>query len=104
MLEWNGNNGKSYFYQSEYPYDVDQSYADAGFAGYKVADTVKTHSAWGTGVYSYFRDHTVVINSGIKAPKTGSVTFHNALSVFLNGKGQINHVINDEGNAVRMGD
>lgn len=26
LLEWNGENGKTYFYQSEYPYDVDQAY------------------------------------------------------------------------------
>ena len=42
MLEWNGENGKTYFYQSEYPYDVTQAnYGDKGFAAYKVADNVQ---------------------------------------------------------------
>jgi len=100
MLEWNGDNGKTYFYQSEYPYDVDQSYADAGYAGYKVNDSVNNHEAWGVGVYSYFRDHDVTINSGIQAPQKPGIKFHNSLSVFLNGKGSINHVIDNMGSAV----
>lgn len=40
LLEWNGEKGRTYFYQSELPYDVDQSYGDAGFVGYKVGDHV----------------------------------------------------------------
>jgi hypothetical protein len=28
LLEWNGENGRTYFYQSEFPYDVNQSYGD----------------------------------------------------------------------------
>lgn len=41
MLEWNGENGESYFFQSEYPYDVTQeNYGDKGFAAYKVGDDV----------------------------------------------------------------
>jgi hypothetical protein len=31
------------------------------------------------------------------------VTFTNSLTVFLNGKGAINHVINNSGGAVRAG-
>lgn len=103
MLEWNGENGKTYFYQSEYPYDVDHTYADAGFASYKVGDNVNNHEAWGVGVYSYFRDFTVNMESGIKAPQKPGVKFHNSLSVFLNGNGMINHVINDQGDAVHSG-
>ena len=36
LLEWNGENGRTYFYQSELPYDVDNSYAESGFSSYKV--------------------------------------------------------------------
>ena len=57
---WNGNGGRVYFYQSEMPYDPpDQAawrHGDVnGFASYKVADGVKTHEAWGLGVYTVFR-------------------------------------------------
>ena len=100
MLEWNGENGRTYFYQSEYPYDVDTDYASAGFASYKVGENVSTHEAWGVGVYSFFRDHTVDMDSGIKAPSNEGVKFHNSLSVFLNGNGSIKHVINGDGDTV----
>lgn len=61
LLEWNGENGKTYFYQSEYPYDVSQAnYGDLNYAAYKVGDNVKNHDAWGAGVYTYFRDYDVI--------------------------------------------
>ena len=49
---WNGDDGRTYFYQSEIPYDPpDQaSYTSApgtnGWASYKVADKVANHEAW----------------------------------------------------------
>ena len=81
--------------QSTHPYDVDTDYADAGFASYKVGDNVSTHEAWGVGVYSFFKDHTVDMESGIKAPSNEGVKFHNSLSVLLNGSGSIKHIINE---------
>ena len=57
---WNGNGGRTYFYQSEIPYDPPNqaSYTSApgvnGWASYKVADGVTSHEAWGLGVYSVF--------------------------------------------------
>jgi len=102
LVEWNGENGKTIFYQSEYPYDVNQAnYGDKKFAAYKVADSVETHTGYGVGAYSYFRDNDVQMGSGIQAPKKAGVSFVNSLSVFLNGKGSINHVIDDEGTEVR---
>lgn len=69
MLEWNGENGESYFFQSEYPYDVTQeNYGDKGYAAYKVGDDVQSHKSWGAGVYSFFRDHAVIVESGIQTP------------------------------------
>lgn len=101
LLQWNGENGKSYFYQSEFPYDVTQAnYGDKGFAAYKVGDNVTNHEAYGTGAYSFFRDNDVTINSGIKAPSKSGVTLTNALTVFLNGKGRIEHVVDGEGGQV----
>lgn len=69
MLVWNGNGGKSYFYQSEYPYDVTQAnYGDKGYVAYKVGDNVTSHQAYGIGAYSFFRDNAVTVENGIKAP------------------------------------
>ena len=56
---WNGENGATYFYQSEIPYDpvTQESWMDGdqkGYASYKVADSVKNHRAIGLGIYSFF--------------------------------------------------
>lgn len=104
MLVWNGENGKSYFYQSEFPYDVtQQNYGTQGYAAYKVADHVQKHDAYGVGAYSYFRDTYVDVPSGIVCPSRIGVAFHNSLNVFLNGFGGISHVINDQGGAANSG-
>lgn len=96
MLEWNGDKGRSYFYQSEFPYDVTQeNYGDKKFAAYKVADNVTSHEAYGIGAYTFMRDYECDIESGIQAPETDGVQFTNSLSVWLNGKGKISHVINE---------
>ena len=106
-LQWNGNGGRVYFYQSEMPYDVpDQSSwmsgATNGYASYKVADTVTSHEAWGVGVYSYFRDAAVKANSSIEAPAVKGVKFHHLTTVWLNGQAgsEITHIINSTGGRV----
>lgn len=67
--------------------------------GYRVNANVTSHEAYGVGVYSFFRDNWVTVNTGISAPERAGVAFHNSLSVFLNGNGQISHVINNYGDA-----
>ena len=101
LVEWNGNNGHVYFYQSEYPYDVTQeNYGNMGYVSYKVNDNVSSHYGFGIGTYSYFRDHFVDVKAGIESPTRDQVTFLNSLTVFLNGNGQIDHVIDSTGSAV----
>ena len=94
---WNGNGGRTYFYQSEIPYDPpDQpSYTSAsgmnGWASYKVADTVNHHEAWGLGIYSVFRRPNVVLTRAIEVPVTPSVRFHSMITVALDDKGEISN-------------
>jgi hypothetical protein len=104
---WNGNGGRVYMYQSEMPYDVpDQSSwmsgKTNGFASYKVANSVRSHEAWGVGVYCFFRDAPVKAHSAIEAPAAAGVKFHNLTTVWLNGKAgsEITHVINNVGGRV----
>jgi len=98
MTVWNGNNGQVFFYQSEFPYDVNTSYATSGYVSYRVHPQVHSHHAYGVGAYSYFRDYPVFVNSGFEYDgPSKDVTFKQAISVFLNGMGGINHVINDRG-------
>lgn len=99
LVLWNGDRGATYFYQSELPYGVNQSFGDAGYAGYHVADGVKAHKGIGVGVYSFMRDHPVTVESGIKCPPELESSFMYPLTVFLSGQGTIKHVINDKGNA-----
>jgi hypothetical protein len=100
---WNGNGGRTYFYQSEIPYDPpDQvSYTSAmgvaGWASYKVADGVTRHEAWGLGIYSVFRHPNVVLTRAIEAPETPGVQFHHIITVALGDKGTIENVIDNVG-------
>jgi hypothetical protein len=105
---WNGSGGRTYFYQSEIPYDPpnQSSYTSApgvnGWASYKVADGVTSHEAWGLGVYSVFIYPDVVLTRAIETPKKPSVRFHDIITVALGDHGAISHVIDDTGEATAM--
>jgi hypothetical protein len=105
---WNGNGGRTYFYQSEIPYDPPNqtSYTSApgvnGWASYKVADRVTNHQAWGLGVYSVFQHPDVVLTRAIETPKQPQVRFNNMITVALGDHGEISHVIDDNGEATAM--
>ena len=100
---WNGNRGRTYFYQSEIPYDPpDQaSFTSAagtnGWASYKVADDVTEHEAWGLGIYSVFRKPNVVLTRAIEVPRKPGVRFQHMITVALDDKGEISNVIDDKG-------
>jgi hypothetical protein len=100
---WNGNHGRTYFYQSEIPYDPpDQpSYTSApgtnGWASYKVADKVTSHEAWGLGIYSVFRHPNVTLTRAIEVPVAPGVRFHHMITVALDNLGEISNVIDDKG-------
>ena len=105
---WKGNGGRTYFYQSEIPYDppTQASYASApgvnGWASYKVADGVSTHEAWGLGIYSVFIYPDVILTRAIEVPKSAQIRFHDMITVALGDHGAITHVINDTGEATAM--
>lgn len=105
---WNGNGGRTYFYQSEIPYDPPNqvSYTSApgvnGWASYKVADGVTSHEAWGLGVYSVFIYPDVVLTRAIETPKSPQVRFHDMITVALGEHGGISHVIEDTGEATSI--
>jgi hypothetical protein len=100
---WNGNAGRTYFYQSEIPYDPpDQSSYTSpsgpnGWASYKVADTVTSHQAWGLGIYSVFRKPDVILTRAIEVPTNSNIRFHDMITVALGNKGEISNVINNTG-------
>jgi predicted heme/steroid binding protein len=98
LVSWNGEDGEVYFYQSELPYDVTQdNYANKGYHSYHVADKVQRHTSHGAGVYSFFRDNDVHMDTGIKAPSGSGIKFNNAFNKMLSGNGGIDHVLNTQG-------
>ena len=97
LTVWNGEDGATYFYQSELPYDVNQQQY-SNYSGYRVSAMVEQHKAYGLGVYCFFRDHSVTVQSGIVAPSHLEPNFVHPLTVFLTGNGAILHVLNDKGN------
>jgi F5/8 type C domain len=102
---WNGNGGRTYFFQNEMPYDPpDQASwmngSTRGYAAYKVADSVTSHEAWGVGSYCYFNvNPSEVSERAFEVPNASGVKFHDLLTVSLGGVGTINHVINSTGAA-----
>ena len=105
---WNGDNGKTYFYQCELPYDVptqaDWMSDKNGYAAYKVNDEVTSHAATAMGVYEVFvhTNEYIKLNSAIEVPETAHIT--NACTVSLgNVNGEITHIVNDKGDAVGSG-
>ncbi|MCU1682596.1 MAG: Ricin lectin [Amycolatopsis sp.] len=105
---WNGNDGRTYFFQNEMPYDVpDQGTwrgGGNGYAAYKVADTVTNHQAWGLGSYCYFSTNpSVVADRAFEVPNTPGVSLHGLVTVSLGGTGTITNIINDTGGSVNSG-
>jgi hypothetical protein len=100
---WNGNGGRTYFYQNEMPYDPPNQAAwmngsTRGYAAYKVADSVTTHEGWGLGSYCVFTsDASIVAERAFEVPTKAGVKFHNMVTVSLGGRGTIAHVINNTG-------
>ncbi|MFI6072695.1 ricin-type beta-trefoil lectin domain protein [Actinoplanes sp. NPDC051343] len=106
---WNGNGGKTYFYQNEMPYDVPNQAAymngsTQGWAAYKVADSVTTHEAWGVGSYCFFNTNNAVVNAhAVETPVKSGIKFHDVITESLGGVGTISHVVNNSGDAARSG-
>ncbi|MFE9311946.1 discoidin domain-containing protein [Streptomyces sp. NPDC088353] len=100
---WNGERGRTIFFQNEKAYDVPNAAAIThdgivGYAAYKVADTVNTHEAWGLGSYCNFTaDPSIVQAHGFQVPVKSGVKLHDILVISLGGMGQYAHVVNNTG-------
>lgn len=103
---WNGERGKTVFFQNELPYDAPNQAAwqhggTLGYAAYKVSESVKTHELWGGGSYIFTNvDPSLHASHAFEVPLTAGVRLHDLSTVSLNGAGTIDHVVNDTGGAV----
>jgi hypothetical protein len=105
-VTWNGNGGRTFFFQNEMPYDPPNQATwrtgANGYAAYKVADGVTSHEGWGLGSYCFFNVNPAIhADRGFEVPVTAGVRFHDLLTVSLGGTGTIDHVINNTGAAAQ---
>ncbi|MQY09987.1 hypothetical protein SRB5_00910 [Streptomyces sp. RB5] len=100
---WNGERGRTIFFQNEKAYDVPNAAAIThdgivGYAAYKVADSVNTHEAWGLGSYCNFTaDPSIVQQHGFQVPVKSGIKLHDIQVISLGGMGQYAHVVNNTG-------
>jgi hypothetical protein len=108
---WNGENGRTIFFQNEMPYDVPSQAAWSsaggvdGWAAYKVGANVKTHAAWGLGSYCFFNiagaNTHIDASRAFEVPDAAGVKLRDILTVSLGGNGTISHVVNGAGGAAQ---
>lgn len=104
---WNGENGATYMYQSEFPYDPPnqaswQRGGSNGYPSYKVADTVTKHISMGMGFYCIFHNNVRVENA-MESPNVPGVAPKHLITVWLSpgNDSEITHIINGTGAAAR---
>jgi hypothetical protein len=104
---WNGQGGTDLFFQNENPYEVPSqsvwmsSATQDGYPAFYIPNSVTSFTGYGMGSYSYFDQGVSIENAeAFQAPDTSGVVFNDILTVFLNGSGGIESVINGTGAAV----
>ena len=119
---WTGEDGRTYFYQNETPYDpvsqdryLSHNGTVEGWASYKVANTVNNHFAAGLGVYAVFihtgpgrnKSESVFLKNAIEVPNKPGVTVKHACIIDLSGGSGvatgIRSVVNGAGPGVKAG-
>ncbi|MGH3165325.1 MAG: discoidin domain-containing protein, partial [Trebonia sp.] len=107
---WNGQGGTDLFFQNENPYEVPSQSAwmssatQDGYPAFYLPNSVTSFTGYGMGSYSYFDQGVSIENAmAFQAPDSSGVVFHDILTVFLNGSGGIESVINGTGAAVDSG-
>jgi hypothetical protein len=104
---WNGQGGTDIFFQNENPYEVPSqsvwmsSATQDGYPAFYLPSSVTSFTGYGMGSYSYFDQGVAIENAmGFQAPQTSGIHFNDLFTVFLNGSGGIESVINGTGAAV----
>jgi hypothetical protein len=101
---WNGQGGEDIFFQNENPYEVPSQAAwmssptQDGYPALYIPSTVTTFQGYGLGSYSYFDQGVAIENAeAFQVPDVSGVQLHDLLTVFLNGSGGIESVVNGVG-------
>jgi hypothetical protein len=106
-VQWDGQGGKVVFFQNENPYEVPAqsdwmaSGTQDGYSALYIPSSVTSFAGYGMGSYSFFDQGVAIENAmAFQAPATSGVQFNDIFTVFLNGAGGIESVINGTGAAV----
>ncbi|QEN03667.1 adenylyl cyclase [Thiospirochaeta perfilievii] len=109
---WLGEYGKTFFYQSELPYDPPNQNSWStknrlGYASYKVGDHVHNHEAYGLGIYAFMgikdnTDKNVHIDCAVETPERPGINIHH-ITCFSKGYGTIYNCLNSRGGSVQPG-
>lgn len=100
---WEGERGRTYFYQCETPYDA--KYQDRyksengtrdGYCAYKVADKVNEHLAVGMGIYDVYFGTNIRMENSVEVPEKPGIRIFHLCNVSLSDPGQrgIGYIIN----------
>ena len=108
---WRGQGGTDIFFQNEMPYDPPSQaawMADAttdGYPAFLVTGNVRAFTGYGMGSYCFFdQGIPIVASQAFQVPQTApGVRLHDLLTVFLNGAGGINSVVDGTGGPVNAG-
>jgi hypothetical protein len=110
QVQWNGNGGADYFYQSEMPYDPPNQAAwmdgsSDGYPSIAVASGVTSFHAYGLGVYCYFDVNSSVVSANaLTSPNSSGVQWNDMVTDSLGGVGTIENIINGTGGTVDSSD
>jgi hypothetical protein len=102
---WSGQGGTDIFFQNEMPYDPPSQaawMADAstdGYPAFAITGNVRSFTGYGLGSYCFFNQGLPIeATEAFQAPRTApAVRLHDLLTVFLNGSGSINSVVDGVG-------
>jgi hypothetical protein len=106
---WNGNGGRTYLYQSEFPYDMPNQTSwmngtGNGYASYKVMNTVTAHECWAPGAYAAIHTSGIRVDNAMETPNGSGIKMHNMLIVGLSSNvGYVTHIINGAGGSAGPG-
>lgn len=100
---WEGERGRTFFYQCETPYDakyqdryMSENGTRPGYAAYKVADKVNTHEATGLGIYDVYFKTDIRMENSMEVPEKPGIRIFHLCDVSLSDPGDrgIGYVIN----------
>jgi hypothetical protein len=99
---WRGQDGTDVFFQNEMPYDPPSQAAwtqGAGFEGYpalQIGPGVTSFRGYGLGSYCDFNQgQDIQVTAAFQTPDAPGVQLHDLLTYFLNGSGEIAHVVDN---------